>query len=195
METIEQPIYPVSYLYPITDVFDFSNAGAYAVFTPYSIALDAAKNAAFADNDKYVLRLFAGYFAFADELYVSSSDKSDLVIGDVSFKPFARKFARLLNETYPKYQPQLKGYEDMAGKLMDAIKTTTESKTAIADAPQTSTIASDEGTDELSILTKSTASSSDDGGTAISRLKEIHDAIASVYSEWYHDLEGRIALE
>ena len=194
METIEQPMYPVSYLYPITDVFDFGGNDAYAPFLPYSIVLDDSK-AVFDNDDVYVRRLFNSYLSFADGLYVTSSDRADLEIGDSSFKPFARKFARLLNETYPKYQPQLKGYEGMAGKLMDAIRTTTESKTAIADAPQTSTIASDEGTDELSNLTKSTASSADDGGTAISRLKEIHDAIASVYSEWYHDLEGRIALE
>lgn len=195
MGSAERPPYEDEYLYPISDVLDFNAdaSHAYKTFEPY-FELDAEKTS-FADNDKYVLKLFHAYLAFATETYVSGNENGALTIGDGAFKPFAQKFARLLNETYDRYQPQLVGYELSAGKLLESIKSTTTSKSSLSEAPQTATIAADNGDDQLANLANATATSADDGGTAIMRLKEIHDAIASVYSEWYHELERIVAIQ
>lgn len=182
------------YLYPITDLLDFSSDSVYAMFTPYGITLSST-HCPFTTSDAALLRLFHSYFMFSTEVYVAGEDVDGLPIGDGRFKPFAEKFIRIINETYPIYKPQIDAYEAKADQLLNPISTTSESKNGLSSAPQTATLASDDGTDELDSLSHATASATDDGGTPIMRLKEIHDNIASVYSEWYHDIVGRIAIQ
>lgn len=108
------------------------------------------------------------------------------------FVDFINKFYTKWDMVHEKYEALLGYYETYKGKLMDSIKSGGKYQTKFNDTPQNLTTTSTDFSEDkyVSNLTTNISQNESDGGTAITRLREIDNGFKNLWNDYVYEFRS-----
>lgn len=200
--------YPV-YYYTLEDILSFGDSEYSRTYTELvnlwkSIVNDEegdyyqVTEGIFDDGTNNIVNNFVTSYLLpkASEIYVDLLDDGEEMT-DYDRNYFLRRLGLFMNETANRYSYLIQAFQNSQSKLLDAVKTVTDSTTKGIDVPQDINIPDTSSTaaaNHINSLADAHTETSSDLGTLMSRLKEVKDNLENIYNLWLRDFQREFVI-